>query len=221
MINKVMEGYIYCFVNESMPGICKIGMTERTPVDRLKEANCAGTWRPPTPYTCVYAERVNNALKVERLVHKELGEQGKRISLKSEFFKTDVNEVKRIVESVLARNNMSEESTERDESRKERKKVTKSYAQWYEQHLEDGQEIRHIIGETKIWKGIYCKRSGNVISEDGGRYRTIGSFCVSHLRSELPYKEFNTMTNWKLCEVKTKEGNWTSMARLRKVANIA
>jgi len=40
------DGYIYCFSNPSMPGILKVGMTERTPVTRLGEANASDTWRP-------------------------------------------------------------------------------------------------------------------------------------------------------------------------------
>ena len=36
--------------NQSMPGILKVGMTERTPETRLNEANASDTWRPPTPY---------------------------------------------------------------------------------------------------------------------------------------------------------------------------
>ena len=46
----MIEGYIYCFSNPSMPGILKIGMTERTPKKRLNEANASDTWRPPTKY---------------------------------------------------------------------------------------------------------------------------------------------------------------------------
>ncbi len=55
-----MSGYIYCFSNPSMPGILKVGMTERTPEIRLFEANCPDTWRPPTPYKIVVAKKVLN-----------------------------------------------------------------------------------------------------------------------------------------------------------------
>jgi len=43
-------GYIYCFSNQSLIGILRVGMTERTPEIRLSEANNSDTWRPPTPY---------------------------------------------------------------------------------------------------------------------------------------------------------------------------
>lgn len=36
------DGYIYCFSNQSMPGIVKIGMTTRTPGERAKELYTTG-----------------------------------------------------------------------------------------------------------------------------------------------------------------------------------
>ena len=34
-IKAVKEGWVYCISNESMPGLLKIGMTDRTPQQRL------------------------------------------------------------------------------------------------------------------------------------------------------------------------------------------
>ena len=42
-------GYIYAFASPSMPGLAKIGATERDPADRLAEANAQhshATWTP-------------------------------------------------------------------------------------------------------------------------------------------------------------------------------
>ena len=68
------EGYVYCFSNISMPNILKIGMTERTPIERLNEANSSDTWRPPTPYKIEFAKRVNNPRMKEYMIHKLLSE---------------------------------------------------------------------------------------------------------------------------------------------------
>ena len=59
------DGYIYCFSNQSMPGILKIGMTERTPEIRLNEANRSDTWRPPTLYKIEFAKKVLNPKQKE------------------------------------------------------------------------------------------------------------------------------------------------------------
>ena len=63
------DGYLYCFSNSSMPGILKIGMTERTPDIRLSEANSSNTWKPPTPYKIEFAKtkRTNNSYTFIRI----------------------------------------------------------------------------------------------------------------------------------------------------------
>ena len=89
-----MEGYIYCFSNLSMTGILKIGMTERTPEIRLKEANMSDTWRPPTPYKIEFAKKVNNPKQKEKTLHILLSQYTERINPKREFFRVSLEEVK-------------------------------------------------------------------------------------------------------------------------------
>lgn len=88
------QGYLYCFSNKSMPGILKIGMTERNPDIRLKEANRSDTWRPPTPYKLEIAIQVYNPKKKESTLHKLLSEYTERINPKREFFRISIEEVK-------------------------------------------------------------------------------------------------------------------------------
>ena len=75
-------GYVYCFANDSMPGILKIGMTERSPEERLSEANTADTWRPPSPYYIVCSKKVNNPKEKED-----------RLQTNREFFRISVDKV--------------------------------------------------------------------------------------------------------------------------------
>jgi hypothetical protein len=49
-----------------MSGILKVGMTERTPVIRLGEANASDTWRPPTPYKIEFAKKMSDASGKEK-----------------------------------------------------------------------------------------------------------------------------------------------------------
>ena len=53
-------GYVYCFSNDSMPGILKVGFTSKTPNVILNEANSVDIWKPPTQYMVQCAKKVSN-----------------------------------------------------------------------------------------------------------------------------------------------------------------
>jgi hypothetical protein len=84
-------GYVYCFANDSMTGILKIGMTERTPEERLNEANTSNTWKPPSPYYIVCSKKVNNPKEKEKKIHAFLKED--RVQSNREFFRISVDKV--------------------------------------------------------------------------------------------------------------------------------
>jgi hypothetical protein len=89
----MIDGYLYCFSNESMPGILKVGMTERIPNMRLNEANTSDTWRPPTPYKFEFAKKVYNPKQKERTLHMLLSKYTERINPRREFFRVSLEEV--------------------------------------------------------------------------------------------------------------------------------
>jgi len=84
-------GYVYCFANDSMPELVKIGMTERTPEERLNEANASDTWRPPTPYHIVVSKKVNDPKKKEKVLHEILKEY--RVHPNREFFRVSTEKI--------------------------------------------------------------------------------------------------------------------------------
>ena len=88
------DGYIYCFSNQSMPNLVKIGITERNPKDRLFEANRSDTWRPPTPYKIEFAKKVSNPKLKELALHTILSKFTKRIYPKREFFESSIDDIK-------------------------------------------------------------------------------------------------------------------------------
>ena len=55
------EGYLYCFSNQSMPGILKVSMTEKTPEITLNEANSSS-------YKIEFAKKVLNPKQKEQLL---------------------------------------------------------------------------------------------------------------------------------------------------------
>ena len=87
------KGYIYCFSNPSMVVILKVGITERTPELRLKEANSSNTWKPPTPYKIEFAKKVTNPKQKEFTLHILLAKYTERIDLHREFFRISKEDI--------------------------------------------------------------------------------------------------------------------------------
>ncbi len=77
-----------------MPGLLKIGYTERPMDERLQEAN-ASTW-VPQPFSIEFAKHVNEPNAKEQVVHRILKE--KRVNPKREFFRVTAEEVKLLFE---------------------------------------------------------------------------------------------------------------------------
>lgn len=79
-----------------MPDIYKVGVTLRSPADRLQEANSSDTWRPPTPYSQVVAKRVRDAPAKEKRIHAILDDRGYRIHPRREFFNAPIGFIRQL-----------------------------------------------------------------------------------------------------------------------------
>lgn len=84
-------GYVYCMSNPSMPGMLKVGMTMRSPLDRAKELFATGV---PTPFKVEIAKKVLNPKQKEKTLHILLSKYTDRVSPNREFFRVSVEEVK-------------------------------------------------------------------------------------------------------------------------------
>ena len=74
--------FVYILINEAMPGLIKIGRTTTSVKQRISELNApAGI---PLPFTCYYAARVEDCIKVERKLHEAFGDH--RVRDRREFF---------------------------------------------------------------------------------------------------------------------------------------
>jgi hypothetical protein len=80
------SGWIYCFENDCMPGIYKVGVTRRTPEKRLAEANSSSTWSSPTPFRSILTKQTAEAFSAEKAIHRRLSEMGYRVHPRREFF---------------------------------------------------------------------------------------------------------------------------------------
>jgi hypothetical protein len=79
--------------NSAMPGLLKVGMTDRSPEERLSDANSSDTWRPPVPYKVEIAKKVLRAREKEGRIHKLLEKYTERVNPKREFFRATVEQI--------------------------------------------------------------------------------------------------------------------------------
>jgi hypothetical protein len=78
-----------------MPGILKVGMTVRTPEERLAEANRPDTFKPPTNYRMEFAKRITDPRAKEATLHGLLASFSIQVNKNREFFRVPVDDVRR------------------------------------------------------------------------------------------------------------------------------
>ena len=85
------NGWVYCMSNPSMPGLLKVGMTDRTPEIRALELFKTGV---PTPFKIEFAKKVLNPVQKETTLHNLLSKE--RINHRREFFSISLEKVKEL-----------------------------------------------------------------------------------------------------------------------------
>jgi len=207
------DGYIYCFSNSSMPGILKVGMTERTPEIRLSEANASDTWRPPTPYNIEFAKKVSNPSQKEKTLHELLEQYVVRIHPRREFFRVTQEEVIKFFDlmdgEMWTRTSEEKEEDEDDTLSESAPRVKATGAKGCRDMTKcftNGQRIRHTIGINKSWIGTYDS-SKNGIACDGKFYTSLSNFALFHNRVYNPTRM--TTDGWTHCECEV-DGKWIS-----------
>ena len=219
-------GYVYCFSNPSMEGILKIGMTERTPDIRLKEANNSDTWRPPLPYICEIAKKVFNPKEKESTIHKLLSQYTERINPKREFFRVSIEEVKTFFELMdgelweIKEKEEDEEEDEDDDKKeetdpdKQSKIISDKPCRDISLCFTNGQRIRHNIGINKIWIGIYDSSKNGIIYNDKF-YKSLSGFAETHYSIDRKDR-VKSANGWKECECEINE-KWVSTYNLKSI----
>lgn len=86
-------GFIYMLANRAMPGLYKIGRTERSPSARCEElSNPTGV---PMPFNILFYAEMTNHVRAEMDVHRAFADQ--RLANNREFFRADPVAVYRYV----------------------------------------------------------------------------------------------------------------------------
>ena len=93
MVIVSIMGIVYLLTHDAMPDICKIGRTERTVEERLRDLNNTSV---PYGFRCFYAAEVLNAADVERRLHDAF----KDMHVGKEFFELHPFRAQRVLEMV-------------------------------------------------------------------------------------------------------------------------
>ena len=95
------EGYIYILENKGMPGILKIGFTEKAPIERVKEINSGTgvitTWYIANTFAC------KSPKNIEILVHQQL----KQYNVNKEGFGVTLPYAENVIKQIIIDNNAS------------------------------------------------------------------------------------------------------------------
>jgi hypothetical protein len=228
---KMTDGYIYCFSNPSMPGILKIGMTERTPEARLSEANASDTWRPPTSYKIEFAKKVSNPFQKEKTLHTLLEQYTDRIHARREFFRVSPEEVRKFFDLMdgemwaeIAKDEDEDKEEEEEEETEEEGEATENniisssklekQARTKNKGCRDmakcftnGQRIRHTIGINNIWVATFNLMKKCLI-HNGKEYKTMCSFANAHWKNVRP-DSIRHADGWGGCQCEV-DGEWIS-----------
>lgn len=86
-------GFIYCMGNPCMPGVYKVGMTERAPAMRCAELS--GSTSSPNPFQVLCFGQVEEPRQVEAMIHEYLS--GSRVSGAREFFRSAYSEIESLI----------------------------------------------------------------------------------------------------------------------------
>ena len=200
-----------------MPGILKIGMTERTPDARLSEANSSDTWRPPTPYKMEFAKKVLNAAAKEKTLHILLEQYTDRIHPRREFFRVSPEEVQKFFDLIDGEmwaeppvvEDIVDEDAE-DTSSDSRTRTVPPGCRDMTRCFTNGQRIRNALTADRVWVGTY-DLSRNLIVCDGKIYTSLSHFALSHIRVYTPTRD--SVNGWTSCECEV-NGNWISTSSL-------
>ena len=213
-VSKMTDGYIYCFSNPCMPGILKVGITTRTPEERVKELFTTGV---PLPFKIEFAKSVKDPKGKESSLHLLLDQYTARVYPRREFFRVSPEEVRKFFDLMdgemwsETRKEEEEEEEEEEEDTSSAPRVKPTGVKWCRDMAKcftNGQPIRHTIGINKTWIGTYDSSKNGIVC-DGISYYSLSKFAKAHNKIELLHRVTNTANGWKECECEV-DGKWIS-----------
>ena len=92
----MLHGFLYGLINDSFPGVVKVGQTTRTTSIRVNELSSATG--VPTPFRIAFEFPCAHVRHAESVIHRILEDQGCRVSPNREFFRCSSDQIVRIIE---------------------------------------------------------------------------------------------------------------------------
>jgi hypothetical protein len=192
-------GYIYAFSSRSIPGILKIGITERTPEIELTEINNSDI---PYLYILELKIKVINLKQKEKALYKLLLRYVDQTNPERWFFRISIEDLKLFFDII-------------DEEKNEEEKKEQLGCRDMRKCFRNSQRISHTIPDMNrnhnTWIGYYDS-SLNKITRYGELY-TLSQFALSHykaIRQDIIKPTVNAWRDCK-CEVNRK---WVSTYNL-------
>ena len=217
MVSTAMtEGYVYCLSNPEMRGVLKVGMTDRTPEERVKELFTSGV---PSPFKIEFAKKVKNAREKEAILHQLLENYHERVYSRREFFRVSPEEVRKLFELMegewwaeTQRTRWEGDTTE-EEGESSSVEMTAAVAGSHDttKIFMHGQRIRHTYGVNKTWIGTYDSSRNGIVCDDIF-YSSLSKFALAHNRINNPTRK--TTNGWSECQCEV-DGKWVSTDSLR------
>lgn len=184
---NLKQGIVYLLSNPAMPGIIKIGLTQRDSLDdRLRELF---TTAVPVPFECEYACKVDDCDKVERALH--IAFRPSRIHPQREFFSIDPEQAAAILEllktadvtsTVNEEINKSTSKIDRDAG-EQLKRQRRPPLNFVKMGIPTGSVLVFVSGENESSTAL-------VSSEKKVRYND-GEYSLSRLTRELLGIDYN------------------------------
>jgi hypothetical protein len=182
------EGWIYCLSNPSMPGILKVGMTDKTPEERAKVLFTTGV---PSPFKVEFAKKVAEPKVKEGILHKLLEKYVDKIYPRREFFRVGVEEVTLFFQ-LIDGEWWSEMPLAPEPLLEEFEQTTATLSNCFT----SGQRIRHKYG-INTWIATYDTEKDRFVRGEK-LYASPKEFVLSHMKT---YKPEDKLTNgWQSCE---------------------
>lgn len=210
-MNDDNSGYLYCLSNQGMPGIYKIGKTNKDPLIRIKHLYNTST---PFPFKIEFCKKVINVSDKEKLLHSLLEHHNYRCNPNREFFELDIDVIKAYFDLIdgeyYTKHQINGDIID-EENMEDLEDLKLTGCRDPSKCFTNNHKLRHRIGINDIWYFIYDKLN-KVFIYDTNTYSSMYKITKMHYQTSKPERSSENNA-WKECECLI-NGKWISTYNL-------